>query len=266
MIIRNLGAVSQIEITIRDLMIFTGQNNTGKTYISYLLYGILSEIIDVSRIRFFDVDEINEIYKKQVNTIISLDKQKIKQKLFNETSEYIKSNLKKIAVNSFKISLDNFDKLEVSIDPEEIEQYVGNIFDYEKSEGNIYGTLIKVTQTDNDIKVNFDFSNADIMKSHDNDYSFVNWMLTDFIIKMPKVFYIPAERNGINVFKNELNDRRLRVFDSLVNTIQFANLSNTKEKAALRDKIFKNNLSLLYESVENSPYPKPISDYISFFK
>ncbi|HAQ2343970.1 TPA: ATP-binding protein, partial [Enterococcus faecium] len=44
MIIKNLGNVKSIDIHVKDLLIFTGKNNTGKTYTSYILYGILSEL------------------------------------------------------------------------------------------------------------------------------------------------------------------------------------------------------------------------------
>lgn len=39
--IKNLGPVKDAQITLKPLTIFVGPNNSGKTYIAYLLYGIL---------------------------------------------------------------------------------------------------------------------------------------------------------------------------------------------------------------------------------
>ena len=40
----NLGPLKKGEITLGDLTVVTGPNNTGKTYLTYLLYGILSRL------------------------------------------------------------------------------------------------------------------------------------------------------------------------------------------------------------------------------
>jgi predicted ATPase len=43
LIIRNLGAVKRIEVDLsKKLTLFCGPNNTGKTYVSYILHAFLS--------------------------------------------------------------------------------------------------------------------------------------------------------------------------------------------------------------------------------
>ncbi|HCR4780282.1 TPA: ATP-binding protein, partial [Enterococcus faecium] len=95
-------------------------------------------------------------------------------------------------------------------------------------------------------------------------YKILAQELSKNVISLPKVFYFPAERTGINVFKNELNESRLKTYDTLLNTVQFTNLTNQKKKAALKYDLLKKNIELLMETTDNSSYPKPISDYINY--
>ncbi|HFD0831708.1 TPA: AAA family ATPase, partial [Enterococcus faecium] len=62
----------------------------------------------------------------------------------------------------------------------------------------------------------------------------------------------------------ELNESRLKTYDTLLNTVQFTNLTNQKKKAALKYDLLKKNIELLMETTDNSSYPKPISDYINY--
>ena len=45
--LRNLGVLRQAEFDIGDFTVICGQNNTGKTYATYALYGFLSEWRDL---------------------------------------------------------------------------------------------------------------------------------------------------------------------------------------------------------------------------
>ena len=40
--IKNLGPIREADIALNDLTIIAGKNNSGKTYISYALYGFLN--------------------------------------------------------------------------------------------------------------------------------------------------------------------------------------------------------------------------------
>ena len=42
--VENLGAISKAEVDLsKDLIILTGENNTGKTYLAYLIYSLYYE-------------------------------------------------------------------------------------------------------------------------------------------------------------------------------------------------------------------------------
>ena len=42
--LKNIGIIKQAEFSLGDLTIICGENNTGKTYIAYALYGFLSSL------------------------------------------------------------------------------------------------------------------------------------------------------------------------------------------------------------------------------
>lgn len=267
--IHNLGVVSEIELQFKNLLIFTGGNNTGKTHVSYLLYGILSSLADKQFFTFFKSKKIKEIFSdiSNVNNTINIKKSEVEKEFIQSAKMIIDENIKDIAVKNFKINDKNFEKLKIEISEEEIKLLMGNIFSYTFRKFVSNGVEVLISNNDDylniDIRIidhrSFEFINAD---SH--FLSFFADTLSSNLIKIPSVFYFPAERNGINVFKNELNENRLRTYDTLMNTIQFSNLTNTNEKTKMREQLFLKNLELLTEESGNSSYPKPISDYITF--
>ena len=47
--LENIGLIEKIEVSLNDLTLICGQNNTGKTYVTYSIYGFLdswSNLID----------------------------------------------------------------------------------------------------------------------------------------------------------------------------------------------------------------------------
>lgn len=52
--LENIGLIEKTEITLNDFTLICGENNTGKTYITYSIYGFLyswNDLID------FDIDK-----------------------------------------------------------------------------------------------------------------------------------------------------------------------------------------------------------------
>ncbi|HHJ3396178.1 TPA: hypothetical protein ACQJHU_002121 [Enterococcus faecium] len=80
MIIKNLGNVKSIDIHVKDLLIFTGKNNTGKTYTSYILYGILSELFGARFFNYFSHTEIEPHLQNSLN-ILLVSKDSIRKKV-----------------------------------------------------------------------------------------------------------------------------------------------------------------------------------------
>ncbi|HBM5457649.1 TPA: ATP-binding protein, partial [Enterococcus faecium] len=175
---------------------------------------------------------------------------------------------KKIAVRNFKVSENNFKNLSFTISDSEISELTGDIFNYEIKRYSISGIVITIQNVGEKLKISFEPTDSFQYLSKDIEiediYKILAQELSKNVISLPKVFYFPAERTGINVFKNELNESRLKTYDTLLNTVQFTNLTNQKKKAALKYDLLKKNIELLMETTDNSSYPKPISDYINY--
>ncbi|KAB0285775.1 ATP-binding protein [Klebsiella pneumoniae] len=68
--IKNIGLIDEAEIDISDITCVCGMNNTGKTYVTYAIYGFLAHFANLSR---------SVIIKRLINTgirdgSINLDK------------------------------------------------------------------------------------------------------------------------------------------------------------------------------------------------
>jgi predicted ATPase len=61
--IQNLGAVRQAEIDLsKRLTVFCGPNNSGKTYVSYIIYALTK-----SGLKYYRSDDVNNIIKELLN-------------------------------------------------------------------------------------------------------------------------------------------------------------------------------------------------------
>lgn len=113
--LKNIGLIEDSEITLNDLTIICGQNNTGKTYITYSIYGFLSmwkDIVDFNLSNSY-INELND------NGFCSIE-----LKDFNDSVKSVLENLSKnyasmlgnvfsvdddwFTDSSFNVEIDNF--------------------------------------------------------------------------------------------------------------------------------------------------------------
>lgn len=66
--IENLGALDYAELELADLTIICGQNNTGKTYVTYLVFCLLS-----TWRQFVDIDLSKDLLSLQKNGLVRID-------------------------------------------------------------------------------------------------------------------------------------------------------------------------------------------------
>lgn len=259
--INNLGVLKKTEIELSQVLIFTGENNSGKTYTSYLLYGLFSAIKEFEKQSLLLKQEIGQLFHSDSRKVI-IKKEELKTRLYKLIKNFFQKNIKDIAVQNFKISEEEFSNLIVEVSNADLDFFIGEFY------SNSINTKISI----DDIEINIfsDSSNIEIsINSTETKFSdFLESILiktiTDKLVVIPSTFYFPAERNGINVFKNELNENRLKTFDNLTQLIQYSSLKNKKEKEKMRHQLFQQNMELLFEDSGEKLYPKPISDYITF--
>lgn len=240
----NLGPIKNGNINVKDLTIICGENNTGKTYVSYALYGFYKS---------FDLYFVNSINsQKYIKKIQDSNSYEINfEDLYNDRD---KIRLKAIErykseiYNVFNSTKDLFKEL--NLDIELINEYEDKekfFKDYEKGfkliistfknkmiisrEGNILRVTVLDTNTDNDEVEVEELINLLLRVTYP----------TRMNMRDKNVFMLPAERSGINIFFKELNINR--------NNEIFALNKNANMKKFIK---------------KFSKYALPISDYLNF--
>ncbi len=121
--IKNLGIIENAEIDLKnDLIIFTGHNNTGKTYLNYLLFGLykipygriqkiffpLVEIEDLSNEIICLQTDFSKLFKEKITTILNIYENLLKdycKEIF--ANETINPEIKLLLEDSDILEFDN---------------------------------------------------------------------------------------------------------------------------------------------------------------
>jgi predicted ATPase len=240
----NLGPIEKGSIKLNNLNIICGENNSGKTYINYLIYTILhvinnsvdyySNIFDELNIEDNSEVDIEPFINSYIENYISEIEKKVKNilpNIFNSDSSLFKDFSIKIVVDIEKLV-------------KEIE-LIGGIADY-----TINNYEIHLSKDSDSLKIqlnrikNKEKIKKNILKEKEKFCSFINECIMNQLAN--KIFTLPAERSGLSLFYRNL-------------------LSNRNDK--LHKLISSNDKNLeLVSAIENEfvKYPKPINDYINF--
>ena len=82
--IKHLGAVNLSDLELNKLLVFTGNNNSGKTYTSYLLYGLLSALIENNFFKVIEKSVIKEFLKNNEKRELRIEKEKVEAEYVNQ--------------------------------------------------------------------------------------------------------------------------------------------------------------------------------------
>ncbi len=238
----SLGNIKNANIKLNKLTIFVGENNSGKTYINYILYGLLDRKFT------FRSGIYNAIIKEAKNEgIINLN-----------LLEFIDNNFNKLKLNlenEFKNGLDRFFsakdgtfetfKLEFIEDISIVkEDLCKKRIAHRLTIGNNNKIICEISKEVNTYNLKIVIFDSTLPNNIYLDF------ISDVFLKyfFPKLnndtFILPAERTGLNLFYQELNSTR----NALINSLQ-------------KNKI--NPLDVLQNMMVSS-YPQPIADYIEF--
>ena len=250
---KNIGPIKQAELELGDLTIIAGQNNTGKTYLAYTLYGFLDafhgDIYTLIKGYENELMIFKNIYKivdqMQQNGKASMQFEEFKS-LAKLILQHLSALFSSTYINQvFSCPNDEFEDAEFSIKEEmkqeemEGQEYKIN-FPYRKSvalsfieDGIIYLT----------------FDNAKNHKLTNGTLAIELYTLFHQMIggSLPVPFILSAERFSISLFYKELDLTKNRLIEKL------QNLPNEKGYKHYR-----------YIKKEASRYAKPIKDNIDF--
>ena len=210
--IKNLGVLKQAEFSLGDMTIVCGNNNTGKTYTTYALFGFLNFWQDTFYLPVKD-EYISQLLKAGVVHIGLTEYVEDAEHILSEACEVYAKQLPMVfATSADKFTTTDF---QVTINSQEIrltdtyERRIGSantkLFSVTKSEGS---EELVVTLVEKD--------KIDIPK--EIIAQIIGYALKDIIFStiIPNPFIASAERTGAAIFLKELNFSRNRLLKEIV--------------------------------------------------
>ncbi len=208
--LNNLGTIKQAAFEMSDLTIVCGKNNTGKTYITYALFGFLdlknkflqidvedTYIEDLLRDGNISIDLTH--YTNKINSILQVACQKYSEQL----ADIFASKESLFQSAKFDIEVTQKPSLEKKF-KQTIESGEGEMFSLTKKEGDSH-LLISLLSKD---KIAF-------------PHHIISRIIADSIVEilfddlLPNVFIASAERTGAAIFKDELDFARTRLLKEM---------------------------------------------------
>ena len=218
--IKNLGILKQAELSLGNLTIICGGNNTGKTYATYSLFGFLDTWRQLLKGPTFSLKE--KVDQLLSDGVISLDLQEYVQQceiiLTTGCQRYIQQIPEVFAANEerfknvdFQIEL-NFDNIQFQNKYEKkISTATWEIISISKPENDPYLSITLLTETEKiNLPVHF---LEDIIYDSIQDIIFSQFF--------PRPFIASAERTGAAIFRKELNFARNRLLEEISKNSNF---------------------------------------------
>ena len=242
--LKNLGILKHAEFSLGDLTIICGENNTGKTYATYALYGFLDSW---GKHTSFPVNDAH------VQSLLTAGDIRIELgehvKRANRVLEEACKRYANQLYTVFAASEDRFHNSEFQIQTEEInirdkefERRVGiaseRSFVYSKRKGSEELIVALALAGDRKREINSIYAESAI------DFIIGDAVFSDFF---PTAFISSAERTGAAIFRKELNFARNRLFEEM---------GRADQKIDTRELFFK-----AYQS-----YPVPIENNVDFIR
>ena len=233
--LKNIGIIKQAEFSLGDLTIICGENNTGKTYIAYVLYGFLSSWREFIPITISDV-QIQHLFTEKN---LKIDLSRTGDWILADACENYTKQLDEIFAASkgtFQNSEFHFLSDEIDICNEEYSGSYGSFLLFSKREGSEELTLTLKMEKGEEREID-----PTIVRNAIN----VIIKNAPFFNSVPKSFIFSSERTGVSIFRKELDYARSRLLDNV----------------AYADKNIDTRqlLSKAYQS-----YPSPIKENIDF--
>ena len=252
---KNLGAIKKGIIDLKSLNIFCGQNNTGKTYINYLIYTILEVIknfeipIEKNFLKEYTpekkeiiLDFTEFIKEEDIKEILRLIENEIKEKL-PQTFSVDKEFFKDFQIEFKGEELKELEKLEEKMFFWAIDSDIKCIFEKKKNSRELIVRLNSVFPIVAGKTTSIKLYTGEIKN---NELKHINKAIFNFLIKglfpINSIITFPAERSSLSIFYKELLLKSYNLLDSL-----------------MRDERD-------FDKIKNlmSKYPKPLNSYINF--
>ncbi len=206
--VTGLGPIKEASIDMgRKLTVFCGPNNTGKTYLSYIVYALvrLRNVVPNAGILSFNPDKLLE----QDHVEVPADKDRLWQ-YYQICIKTLASNLSTIFGTSHEKAKDFFPDFSIHLETD-IDSFEKRIIDEEFSyvKNNL---CITKKAGDHFVLVKMDQNTGDIEKKYSISEQIAAY-LTFYPISA--AYILPVERNSINTFSKELSIKRNALIDKM---------------------------------------------------
>lgn len=192
----NFKPIKSAEIKVNDLTLIFGDNNTGKTYLAYALYGLLSKWGNVALgIEFLDKEQRQSFLG---NKQIKINKRDLnKEEILNSLAlAYAKTMASEVFLSqselSPKIQLLNID----FVKNKKIKRQIGQ------------DDWLYLTINEESIEIQID-------SEYEIDFRMVNHLILKEIFSVPNIFISVSERLGISLFQKDLDENTANIMERL---------------------------------------------------
>lgn len=249
--IRNIGMLDEADFEVGDLTLICGENNTGKTYATYSLYGYLDFMRSIREGIFIrirrDIDE--SIFDFTTDKEIKFTFEKIKERLDKHIKTKEDFYFKLVLFQMMAGKREDFENTEYNV---EINFSISEIKDATKKylENNEINSRAKKifqhTLYDDGLSI---LNNRNIDIRHYVE-SFLDSLLN---ILLMKNFILSVERTGASIFQKELDFSKIAKLEAM-------------------QKMFKEGEDIEIFSIRKTLdskkqlYPKPVRDNIDFIR
>ena len=220
---KNIGPINEAELELGELTIVAGQNNTGKTYLAYTLYGLskwmTKSYIEEGYLLGGEIDnklaiDIEEVATKLIED--GLYKQKLSRDTLNKDQQAVVSMLGRKFSEShiaevFSAPQDEFEQASVEVSFKSGFLSAGYQAELTYSKGAV---LVEYEDE------NLTFSIKQLGQSLSPERDFIKFCVvscyTKFLLMgFPNPFILSAERFGISLFYKELDFTKNRLVEEL---------------------------------------------------
>lgn len=245
----NLGLLDQADIELADLTLICGENNTGKTYATYAIYGFLRSWRQI--LRFLLADEIDELLKDAGEYRIDLAKMfdgKVDAYLQHMGKAYVKGMPSAFATDS-----NAFEKTICELGTIRVTDYVTQAYQRTVQAGPGGKVLATLKKEAGSTQLDVLMADAEIVQRLSAGLTdFITDAIADLVFAqhIPRVHISSAERTGAAIFRKELDMARTRMLKTL-------NEIDSKE--------LKRNPLKILQGIETD-YAWPVEDNVDFVR
>jgi predicted ATPase len=192
----NLGVIKEAEIEIGNLTVICGKNNTGKTYLSYAVWGILVGRLGLLNQDFEKILNIEEILQKlNSNEKIAIDLGEIEDKIQLLWKDNILQKFGKIN-RVFDLDTKDFSNTKLILDENLLKIHKDKSIEYDFSPiyADLLGSILTIKRNEDDLNAEITLIDlAHILNEIIYDLTFFSTVL------------FTAQRESIILFKNAID-------------------------------------------------------------